>query len=112
MEHTTNNQAELFGAIQALLAMPRGTPGILYLDSEYVVRAVNEWRPAWQANGWKNAKGQGIANFDLFAALFDLVDARPGVTLEWVRGHAGDELNELVDRLARSEAEKAKAGLN
>jgi ribonuclease HI len=108
LEHTTNNRAEIMAAIHALLALDRGEAAEIRADSEYVVRAVTEWRPQWEKNGWMNSKGQGIANHDLFKVLFGLVDARPGVRFVWVKGHHTDPLNNLCDRMARNEAEKAK----
>lgn len=110
LRHTTNNQAELMAATEALKALPEDAVGTLNLDSEYIVRAVNEWRGKWESNGWRASKGGPVANKDLFKALFGLVDAHPGVKLKWIRGHAGDAMNELVDRIARTEAERAQHG--
>lgn len=106
LENTTNNRAELRAAIEVLLELPENASGIIRLDSQYVVNGANEWRQRWVSNGWRNASGAKVANSDLFKTLFGLLDTRPGIRLEWVRGHAGDPLNELVDRLARAEAEK------
>jgi len=98
-------------AIHALLALDQEDTGEIRTDSEYVVRAVNEWRFQWGKNGWKNTKGQGIANSELFKVLFGLVDAKPGMRFAWVKGHHADPLNNLCDRMARNEAEKAKEGV-
>ena len=106
--HTTNNRAELQAAIETLMELSVRMRGELRLDSEYVVKGVNEWRAGWQRKGFRNAKGQAVANADLFKTLFELVDERPYVHLTWVRGHNGDPLNELVDTLARAEAMKGK----
>lgn len=106
--YTTNNRAELQAAIEALMELSTEARGELRLDSEYVVKGVNEWRAGWERKGFRNAKGQTVANSDLFKTLFALVDDRPYVHLTWVRGHNGDPLNELVDTLARAEAMKVK----
>jgi ribonuclease HI len=114
LRHASNNQAELYGAIQALLALndiSRGVDATLWLDSTYVVEAVNSGRSSWEANGWKTSKGRGVSNLGLLKVLFALCDAMPNVTLGWVAGHTGDPLNELVDRMARTEAEKARRGM-
>ncbi|CAN1557815.1 RnhA Ribonuclease HI [Rhabdaerophilaceae bacterium] len=103
---TTNNRAELRAAIEALLELPGNAVGILNLDSEIIVKSVNEWRPRWERNGWRASKGGPVANADLLKTLFGLVDDRPGIRLKWVRGHAGDPLNELCDTLAKTEAER------
>ncbi|KAA5602832.1 ribonuclease HI [Blastochloris sulfoviridis] len=106
--NTTNNRMELTAAITALNALPADAPALLFLDSEYVVLGVNEWRPRWESQGWRNANGKPVANADLWRQLFAVVDARPLVELRWVRGHAGHRGNEIVDRLARAEAEKVR----
>ena len=37
---------------------------------------------------------------DLWEPLVDLVNERGDVSFRWVKGHSGDEMNDLVDRLA------------
>jgi ribonuclease HI len=106
--HTTNNRQELTAAIAAFKALGDDAPAVLFLDSQYVIKGVNEWRTQWEARGWRNSQGKPVANADLWPILFAEVDARPNVTLRWVRGHAGDRLNGAVDRLARGEAERAR----
>jgi ribonuclease HI len=114
LRNASNNQAELYGATHALLALydiSRGVDATLWLDSTYVVEAVNAGRSSWEANGWKTSKGRGVSNLGLLKSLFALCDAMPNVTLDWVAGHTGDPLNELVDRMARTAAEKARRGV-
>lgn len=107
----TNNAMELRAAIEALKALPSDATGQLLSDSEYVVKGVTSWRKGWEAKGWRNAKGQPVANADLWRTLFLLSDQHPGIRFEWVRGHAGEEGNTFVDTLARAEAEKVRAGM-
>ena len=106
--NTTNNRMELTAAIAALDALADDVPALLFVDSEYVVLGVNQWRPQWESRGWRNANRKPVANSDLWRRLFAVVDARPLVELRWIRGHAGHRGNEIVDRLARSEAEKVR----
>ncbi|MFG1372175.1 ribonuclease H [Xanthobacter oligotrophicus] len=110
-DHTTNNRMELRGATEALRALPTDTPSVLFCDSQYVVKGATIWRKGWESRGWKNANGKPVANPDLWQSLYAVLDTRPMVALRWVRGHAGTELNETVDRLARAEAEKRKLAL-
>jgi len=107
----TNNQMELRAAIEALYALPRNASGVLYCDSEYVVNGVTVWRKGWEMRGWRNSKGQPVANAVIWRTLHALCDELPGIRFQWVRGHAGNDGNELVDTLARAEAEKVRAGL-
>jgi ribonuclease HI len=69
-------------------------------DSTYVINCFRDsWWKRWQANGWRNAKKQPVANADLWRPLIELVQAND-VSFGWVKGHSGDRLNDLVDALA------------
>jgi ribonuclease HI len=93
---TTNNRMEIMAAIEALRALDPGTPVIVRSDSQYLVKTMND--------GWRRTK-----NLDLWQEL-DREVARHDVRFEWVRGHAGDALNEEADALAREAARIAAEG--
>ena len=101
---TTNNRMELMAAIMGLNAVTRAMPIDLHTDSRYVMNGVQEWMPAWKANGWKTASKKPVANQDLWQQLDEAV-SRHRVQWHWVKGHAGDEFNERCDQLARTAAE-------
>ena len=101
---TTNNRMELMAAIMGLNAVTRAMPIDLHTDSRYVMNGVQEWMPAWKANGWKTASKKPVANKDLWQQLDEAV-SRHHVRWHWVKGHAGDEFNERCDQLARTAAE-------
>ena len=46
-----------------------------------------------------------MANRDLWEPFIELYRERDDVFFEWVKGHAGDELNDIADRLAVAAAE-------
>jgi ribonuclease HI len=96
---TTNNRMELTAAIMALRQVPAGSAVDLYTDSKYVMDGLNEWMLAWKKRGWKTADKKPVKNQDLWQAL-DEANARHTVRWHWVKGHAGNEGNEHVDRLA------------
>jgi ribonuclease HI len=96
---TTNNRMELTAAIKALQALKRPCAVTLYTDSEYLKRGITEWLPNWRRKGWRR-KGGALANVELWQALDAALQGQQ-VEWRWVRGHAGDALNERVDRLAR-----------
>lgn len=98
-EHTTNNQMELTAAIEALNALKRPCVVQLYTDSQYVKNGVTKWMFGWKKNGWKTADRKPVKNVELWQALDEAV-SRHEVNWHWVKGHAGDRLNELADRLA------------
>ena len=104
---TTNNRMELTAAIQALQSLTRPCVVTLYTDSEYLKRGITEWLPNWRKRGWRR-KGGALANLELWQALDEALQPHE-VEWRWVRGHAGNALNQRVDRLAR-QAIKAKAG--
>lgn len=100
---TTNNRMELTAAIQGLQALNQPCRVDVYTDSEYLKKGVTEWMANWKRLGWrrgKPGKTQPLANADLWKRL-DQALKRHRVHWHWVRGHAGDEDNERVDRLAR-----------
>ena len=101
---TTNNRMELMAAIMGLNAVTRAMPIDLHTDSRYVMNGVKEWMPRWKANGWKTASKKPVANQDLWQQLDEAV-SRHRIRWHWVKGHAGDELNERCDQLARTAAE-------
>ncbi|MGH8267482.1 MAG: ribonuclease HI [Steroidobacteraceae bacterium] len=96
---TTNNRMELTAVIRALEAFKRPAQARVYTDSEYVRRGITEWLTAWKARGWRTADRKPVKNQDLWQ-LLDLAVAAQDVEWHWVKGHAGHEGNEYVDRLA------------
>jgi ribonuclease HI len=95
----TNQIAELTAAIEGLSRVPPGAAVQLVSDSQYVLKGLTEWRAGWERKGWKNSKGEPVANQGLWKKLFALADARR-VTVRWVKGHNGDRCNEKADALA------------
>lgn len=98
---TTNNRMELMACIVALSELEhRDRPVWLYSDSSYVVNGISKgWARGWRRRGWVKADRQPALNPDLWGRLLDLVDELT-VNFHWVRGHAGNPLNERCDQLA------------
>jgi ribonuclease HI len=97
---TTNNRMELTAAIVALEALTRPCAVDLHTDSQYVRNGVTSWMEAWKARGWKTADRKPVKNVELWLRL-EAAAERHDVRWHWVRGHAGDEMNERADALAR-----------
>jgi len=95
---------ELTAAVQALGALSQPCRVDFYTDSEYLHRGISEWLPDWRRRGWKRKSGK-LANIDLWQALEASIKER-SITWHWVRGHAGDRLNQRVDSLARKAMRK------
>ena len=100
-ERTTNNRMELTAVIQALEALKKSSAVVVYTDSEYVRKGITEWLRAWKARDWRTADKKPVKNQDLWERL-DAEAQRHEVTWLWVKGHAGNEGNERVDRLANA----------
>ena len=107
---TTNNRMEMQAVVEALKVVPRGetAPVIITSDSQLVIKGANEWAPRWIAKGWKLANGKAPANRDLWQQILDLSKGL-NITWVWVKGHAGNPLNERVDALAEAAAKVAMA---
>ena len=100
---STNNRMELQAAIEGLNALKRPMQVNLFTDSKYVMQGVTDWMPKWKRNGWMTAAKKPVQNQDLWQALDEAV-SRHSVSWSWVKGHAGDEMNERCDKLARAAA--------
>ncbi len=97
---TTNNRMELTAAIKALEAIKSSHIDInLYTDSKYVMNGIKDWIKGWKAKGWKTAAKKPVKNMDLWQRL-DILNASHNVHWHWVKGHSGDEGNEMADELA------------
>jgi ribonuclease HI len=95
---TTNNRMALRSAISGLLALRRPCRVVFISDSQYLVRGMNEWVPAWQQRNWTRKTGV-IEYLELWQELVRAAGAHE-VRWEWVRGHAGHPQNEYANHLA------------
>ena len=98
---TTNNRMELMAAISALEALKRPCTDDLHTDSKYVMDGISGWIHGWKRNGWRTADKKPVKNVDLWERL-EAAIARHDIRWHWVKGHAGDEMNERADELARA----------
>lgn len=97
-DHTTNQRMEIQAAYEAVKALDG--PLRVVSDSTYVVNCFrDQWWKGWLKRGWKNAQKEPVANRDLWEPFIELVQSRD-VEFAWVKGHSGDPMNDLVDRLA------------
>lgn len=100
--NTTNQRMEILAALQAVRTLGGRDEAIdIVSDSTYVVNCFKDrWWQGWQRRGWTNSQRKPVANRDLWEPLIDVVTARRDITFRWVKGHSGDPMNDLVDRLA------------
>jgi len=95
---TTNNRMELLAVIKSLEALKTpGTDVTIYSDSKYVVDSVKK---KW-VFGWVKKNFKGKKNPDLWKRFLKIYEIHK-VEFVWVKGHAGNEFNEVADKLAVS----------
>ena len=97
---TTNNRMEIMAAIMALEALTRPCAVELHTDSQYLRGGVTQWIHGWKRNGWRTADKKPVKNEDLWRRL-DEATTRHTIDWRWIKGHAGHEMNERADELAR-----------
>lgn len=99
---TTNNRMEIMAVIVGLEDLNQRCTVVVYSDSQYVVNAIMKgWAKRWKVNKWKRNKNDKAINVDLWIRLLDLCEHH-NVDFKWVKGHAGNELNEQCDILAKN----------
>ena len=114
---STNQRMEMravYEALQVLLgaddSVGRTATGRVRVvsDSTYVVNCFKQrWWANWERNGWRNSQKQPVANQDLWKPLVELVKANSArIEFVWVKGHSGNPMNDLVDRLAVAAAKE------
>lgn len=95
---STNQRMELLAVLHAVTHL-EGRLEIVS-DSTYVVNCFkDEWWVGWERRGWKNSQKKPVANQDLWKPLIDAVRHRD-IEFRWVKGHAGNEWNDVADSLA------------
>ena len=104
--HTTNQRMEIQAALEAVTTLEG--PLVVVSDSTYVVHCFRDgWWKGWLARGWVTSAKKPVVSRDLWEPLITTVRERGDITFRWVKGHSGDPMNDLVDRLA---VEAGKAG--
>ena len=98
---TTNNRMELIAPIMALKKIKTKSEVIIYTDSRYVKDGITEWIKKWKLNNWKSSNKKPVKNKDLWVKL-DHCCQKHNVSWKWVKAHAGNRFNDLVDKLAVS----------
>jgi ribonuclease HI len=106
--HTTNNRMELMAAIAALETLKRPCNVDLHTDSQYLRQGITSWIEGWKRNGWRTGDKKPVKNVDLWQRL-DAAVQRHTVHWHWVPGHAGHDLNERADELAREAIAEIRA---
>ena len=103
-EKTSTNIRMEGKALLAALEYLEGDEAEIYTDSEFWINVITKWAPGWEKRGWTK-KGGEIKNLDIVKELYAAYHLGQA-NLLWVRGHIGEEGNELADEWAN----RARAG--
>ena len=90
---------ELMAPIMALKKVKKNSEITIYTDSKYVKDGITEWIKKWKLNNWKSASKKPVKNKDLWVKL-DSTCEKHKISWKWVKAHAGNKMNNLVDKLA------------
>ncbi|MBD3255985.1 MAG: reverse transcriptase-like protein [Candidatus Lokiarchaeota archaeon] len=89
----TNNVAELKAVEYAMIFLESlgldWEPSVIVSDSQYVIGLMEK--------NWIAKKNQ-----ELVASMRKRLEGFPNLSFEWVRGHNGDQYNEMADQLAKN----------
>ena len=89
--HATNQQAEIAAAAIGLENLKENCTVTLMSDSRYVVETMGgTWKRKTNHDWWKR---------------LDAAANKHKITWQWVKGHAGHDVQEVADKMARKMAE-------
>lgn len=110
VKYTTNNRMEIKAVIEVIkhFVLTSNTELLIHSDSSYVVNTITKgWIEGWARRGWKTKANSDVKNKDLWVQLYKAIrQSQCEITMVKVKGHDGDELNELVHDVALGEANK------
>ena len=110
--HSTNNEMELTAVIEALSYIKTFYKNenisnisniTIYSDSKYVVDGITKW-----INNWMKHQ-QDRPNWKLWQQLYHIdqqIKSSIPIKYLWVKAHSTNEMNNIVDQLARSKAQE------
>jgi ribonuclease HI len=95
----TNNRMELMAILSAVAAVPEDSTLVVYTDSQYCIQVLTNKA---------NANNFSRPNANIIRQYFNYASRLKAVRFEWVKGHDGNEFNEMVDALAQSRTEEMR----
>lgn len=95
--NTSSARMEILAIIKGLSKCKEGDVVTVYSDNQYAVNTLAKgWLFKWIEKNFEQRKNKDL--WRQFHKEYLRLDKR--VTLKWVRGHDGNEYNEIADRLA------------
>lgn len=115
---TTNNRMELCAVLEAIKYLEtvngfsNGDTYNVFVDSKYVYDGVTSWMTQWKKRDWKTSNNKQVLNLDLWKELdYFSTQYKNNLKWNWVKAHAGNVYNEIVDKLASDAAEQGDSNL-
>ena len=107
-KQATNNIMELMAVIKAFEQINTDKYLIeIWTDSKYVLDGINSWIKKWKQNGRQTSQKKDVKNKKLWQNLDEYIN-KYNIKIYWVKWHWTNKYNNLVDEIARNEAEKIK----
>lgn len=95
----TNNKMELMAILSAVASVPDGSSLVVCTDSQYCIQVLTNK---------DNANNFTRPNSNVIRQYFNYASRLKAVRFEWIKGHNGNEFNEMVDALAQSRTEEMR----
>lgn len=112
---STNQVGELVALAEALEAHIDIDDLTIETDSAYALNAYTSWIAGWVKKGWRNSKGEAVANREHMERLLRAKQARAAAgrkpaKLVKVKGHAGGKhpLNDAADTAATGASARSR----
>lgn len=97
---TTNNRMEMRAIIEAMKTLKKPCKVEIRSDSALIINAFKQgWVDSWLKRNWKKADKKPVVNRDLWEEMLKAMEPHQ-VVWKKVKGHADDERNNHVDKLA------------
>lgn len=98
---TTNNIMELTSCIEVLKQISKkDIPVVVTMDSQYVIKGINEWIKSWIQKSWRNSQKKPVENKELWQKLLEIKNTFKEITFIQCMGHSDNEGNNRADALA------------
>jgi len=110
-ENVTNNQMELLGVIagskrlkdyaNSFHGISKKHAVIVFTDSKYVSDNFSDYLQVWKKNKWKKSDRSPVINVEYWKKLDQLSSEFQSFSIQWVKGHATDPINNKVDAMVQ-----------
>ncbi len=76
------------------------------MDSQYVIKGINEWIENWISKGWRTSQKKPVENKELWLELYNLTKLFNDIKFIHCKGHGNNEGNIRADELANIAMDK------